>query len=352
MQPLTRHQLELTRDGDEVAVRSVGPPTIDLTPVRDYWDGYFDIGRWPVEDLYYGLIERFVGTVHLADPAAFEAVRGRSILYLANHQVALESLLFSIIAAGLSGAPTVTLAKAEHRSSWLGLLIQHCFAYPAITDPRVITYFDRSDPTSLAGIIQDLARDMAGSGKSVMVHVEGTRSLSCRVPVQKMTSAFIDMSLATGAPIVPVRFVGALPTEELPARIELPIGMGRQDIYFGRPIHPEIFEALPYKERKPIVLDALNALGPPNAVEEPLPPDPDFAAAVAARAERTEASEEHAALMEILLRLEDPVDAIAALLHGDEQGRLELPSTPEGGWLATLGRRLYGTAGADVIIDE
>ena len=165
-------------------------------------------------------------------------MRGKSILYLANHQVAIESLLFSIIASGLTRVPTVTLAKDEHRSTWLGLLIKHCFSYPGLVDPKVITYFDRNDPESLATIIANLAAEMTGPGKSVMVHVEGTRSLSCREPVIKMSSAFIDMAIATRAHIVPVRFVGGLPAEPLKERIEFPIGMGKQDIYLGCPIPP------------------------------------------------------------------------------------------------------------------
>ena len=119
------------------------------------------VGQW--RDLYYGLIERFVNQVKLQDAAAFEAVQGRSVLYLANHQVAIESLLFSIVASGLSRVPTVTLAKEEHRCTWLGKLIQHCFAYPGVRDPQVITYFDRSNPESLAHIIGDLAREMMGA---------------------------------------------------------------------------------------------------------------------------------------------------------------------------------------------
>ena len=187
--PLWLQPLTLTHDGDDVCVRDAGPAGFDLKPVEDYWSQTFGVGRWPVEDLYYGLIRRFVRNVYLEDAAAFEAVRGRSLLYLANHQVAVESLLFSIVASGLSQVPTVTLAKEEHRGTWLGLLIQHCFAYPGVVDPQVITYFDRSDPASLAQIIGELAQEMMGPGKSVMVHVEGTRSLHCRTPVQKMTSA-------------------------------------------------------------------------------------------------------------------------------------------------------------------
>ncbi|MFP6686588.1 MAG: 1-acyl-sn-glycerol-3-phosphate acyltransferase, partial [Polyangiaceae bacterium] len=294
-------------------------------------------GRWPVEDLYYGLIERFVRRVHLSDPVAFEAARGQSVLYLANHQVAIESLLFSIIAAGLSQVPTVTLAKEEHRTTWLGLLIKHCFAYPGLVDPKVITYFDRSSPESLANIIAGLCAEMTGPGKSVMVHIEGTRSLSCREPVVKMSSAFIDMALATRAPIVPVRFVGGLPSEPLDDRIEFPVGMGQQDIYFGSPIPPERLEAVPYKDRKAMVIDAINALGPGHADETPLDGDPAYAAAVLNHARAHGVREEHAVLHRVLTQLSDPGEAVQRLLAGSIEGDSE-----EDRWLSELERRLYG----------
>jgi hypothetical protein len=71
----------------------------------------------------------------------------------------------------LSGVLTVTLAKAEHRTSWLGRLIQHCFSWPGVVDPQVITYFDREDRPSLMRIIGEIAAEMSTTGKSAMVHV-------------------------------------------------------------------------------------------------------------------------------------------------------------------------------------
>jgi 3-oxoacyl-(acyl-carrier-protein) synthase/3-hydroxymyristoyl/3-hydroxydecanoyl-(acyl carrier protein) dehydratase/1-acyl-sn-glycerol-3-phosphate acyltransferase len=347
-QPITRHALTIARDGDDWVVQSNGEPRIDLAEVEGFWDRHFAIGRWPMEDLCYGLIEQFVRRVHIADPAAWRSVLGRSALFLANHQTGIESLVFSIIVSALSRVPTMTLAKAEHRTSWLGRFIQHGFAYPGIVDPRVITYFDREDPTSLGAIIADLGREMATGAKSVMVHIEGTRSLTCRTPVQKMTSAFIDMAIATRVPIIPVRFVGGLPVEPLSERTEFPVGMGKQDIYLARPIEPAVFEALPYKERKPIVIDAINALGPPNSDEQPFPPDAAFAELAHARSQRTGASEEDAALFEILAARPAPSAPIRALLDGDTRGRLVVERTPRGAWLAELARRLYGPRGAAV----
>jgi 3-oxoacyl-(acyl-carrier-protein) synthase/3-hydroxymyristoyl/3-hydroxydecanoyl-(acyl carrier protein) dehydratase/1-acyl-sn-glycerol-3-phosphate acyltransferase len=325
--PLTSWDLPV-QDG---AVSGDPMGTLDLAPVRAFWSGWFDRGPWPVEDLYYGLCQRFVRRVVLDDPAAFAAIRGRSALFLANHQCGVESLLFSILASGLSGVPTVTLAKIEHQTTWLGRLIAHCFAYPGVRDPRVIAFFDREHKASLPGVMKELAADMAGVGRSVMVHVEGTRSLSCRTPVQKMSGGFLDMAMAVGAPVVPVRFVGALPTTDLAVRTEFPVGMGQQDIHFGRPIEPEELAALHYGARKERVIDAINALGPSHADEEPLPGDPAFAARVEAWLSEHDVDPEHAVLREVLAEQVEPCEEVRRLLAGDVAG------DP---WLEELARRL------------
>jgi 3-hydroxymyristoyl/3-hydroxydecanoyl-(acyl carrier protein) dehydratase/1-acyl-sn-glycerol-3-phosphate acyltransferase len=342
MRPLRRHFLSVTREGDAVRVADAAAPALDLGPVEAYWRERFGIGAWPVEDLYYGLIERFIGDVVLADPDAFAAVRGRSCLYLANHQVAVESLLFSVLVAALSGTPTVTLAKAEHRGSWVGELIRQSFTYPGITDPNLITFFDREDRESLVRIIGDLADDMARRGKSVMVHVEGTRAVSCRQPVIKMSSAFIDMALAVGAPIVPVRFAHALPAEELAQRLEFPIGYGRQDLWIGRPIESDALRALPLKERKQLVLDAINGLGPSNATEQPTAPDPAFARRVEAWTPRCNQTPEHAVLMATLDALPRfRAEATRRFVAGAREGRVETGDGPEGRWLEGFARWLF-----------
>ncbi|RME27018.1 MAG: 3-hydroxyacyl-[acyl-carrier-protein] dehydratase FabA, partial [Deltaproteobacteria bacterium] len=290
--PLNVIEVDVSERDGEVVVRGGGVERLDLSPVEDFWAEWFSMGdRWPAEDLYYGLMRRFIRRVVLVDPDGWQSVRGRPLLYLANHQVGVESLLFSILSGGLTEIPTVTVAKAEHRHSWLGGLIRHCFSWPGVVDPHVITYFQRQDRASLVAIIQELARGLVtpmqgkggrtAPGQSVMVHVEGTRSLSCRRPVQKMSGAFIDMALETGTPIVPVRFTGGLPAEPLDARIEFPVGLGSQDVWIGGPLHPEALAALPYGERKKRVIEAINRLGPANADEQPHEGDPGLEAAVA-----------------------------------------------------------------------
>jgi acyl transferase domain-containing protein/3-hydroxymyristoyl/3-hydroxydecanoyl-(acyl carrier protein) dehydratase/1-acyl-sn-glycerol-3-phosphate acyltransferase len=348
MRPLRRHPVAVSRSGDEVAVADAGPPTQDLTPVRRYWSDRIGIGPWPVEDLYYGLIARFVGDVVLADPEAFERVRGRSCLYLANHQVGIESLLFSVLMSALSGTPAVTLAKAEHRTSWLGWLIAHSFSYPGVTDPNLITFFEREDREALLKIVSEIGAEMQSGRKSAMVHVEGTRSLACRRPVLKMSSAFIDMALAVGAPIIPVRFVGGLPVEEAAARLEFPVGFGRQDYWIGRPILPEDLAALPYKDRKSVVISAINGLGPDLMEEAPAPPDSGFGAAVEAWTARTGATAEDAVFFTTLATLANPGDEVRALCDGARQGRLVVGSEPRAQWLARLAEKLFGPHGPEI----
>jgi len=338
--PLTKFRLEARQNGEEVIVRGDAQGTLDIKSVREFWEKWFARDPWPVEDLYYGLIERFVNRIIIEDPEAFAAIKGKSTLFLANHQVGVESLLFSVIASGLTHVPTVTLAKIEHKYTWLGQLIDLCFRYPNVKDPKVITFFDRDDKASLPAIIKELAVEMAGPGRSVMVHIEGTRSLECRTPVQKMSGAFIDMALGVNVPIVPVRFVGALPVEPMEERIEFPIGMGKQDIYFGKPIMPAELAAMHYGARKDLVVSSINRLGPSNSVEQPLPGDPDFAAKVEAwMASHPGVSHEHATLREMLAELQSPGEAVQMLLKAQIAADIDA-TTPEGEWLHELASRL------------
>jgi 1-acyl-sn-glycerol-3-phosphate acyltransferase len=344
--PLTRFELDVSRQGDQVTVS--GDPTgrLDLSVVRDFWTRWFDSGRWPVEDLLYGLIDRFVGRVVLEDPQAWDAVRGRSVLYLANHQVGIESLLLSTLLSGLSGVPTVTPAKVEHRTSWLGRLIQHCFSYPGIRDPELMVFVDRQDPVSMGKVLAGLAAEMTETGRSVMVHVEGTRALSARHVVTKMSGSVLDLALQAGAPVVPVRCVGGLPVEPLEERIELPVGLGRQDFWLGRPIAVDELAGLALGERKGLVLERMRSLGPPIEEEVPSAPDVELMEQVRQWQERTGVCFEDAALRVVLGGLADPGEQVRRVLAAGSAEDLADDRSPEGRWLHELGERLLG-AGRD-----
>jgi hypothetical protein len=163
-----------------------------------------------------------------------------------------------------------------------------------------------------------------------------------------MSSAFVDMALRVGVPIVPVRFVGGLPEQEAPQRLEFPLGYGRQDYWIGRPILPEELARLPFKERKQQVVEAINALGPANERETPGAPDHAFGKAVDEWVARTGASAEDAVLFRTLEGLPERNEAVERLVRGAQEQELVLGGTPPDRWLARLARRLFGPRGPRV----
>jgi acyl transferase domain-containing protein len=344
--PLTRHTLSIEVEPDVVVVRDAAPPSIDVTPVSAFWREHFALGAWPVEDLYYALIERFVGTFHVADPAALAALRGRGVLYLGNHQVGIESLIFSVVTGALQRVPTLTLAKQEHRESWLGKLIAHCFTYPGAHDPGVIAYFDRSDPASLPRIAKELGSQTAA--KSLMVHVEGTRSHRADEPVRTMSGIFCELAIGAGVSIVPVRFTGGLPKEPVAEKLEYPFAMGRQDYWLGAPIAPAELAALPYKARTERVTSAINALGPAPGQDAPFASDRTLEERVSTLDHLTGAGVGLATILAVLEGIAAPSDAARRLVEGARRGVLETQDTAEDRWLAGLARMLYGPRGAVV----
>jgi len=345
IRPLRFHPLHVTQDATSVRVVDASPPMQDLSVVRSYWRKQLGIGEWPLEELYFGLVERFVGDVVLADHEALAKVQGRSCIYLANHQVGIESLLFGMLISALSTTPTVTLAKAEHRTSWLGTFIDLYFSYPGVKEPEVMALFDRDDQASLLSIVDGLGKAMADGGKSLMVHVEGTRSLACRSPVTRMSSTFIDMAIAIGAPIIPVRLVGGLPVEPVEERLEFPVDYGRQDFWLGAPLMPEMLASLPLKERRDLVLAAMNTLGPDLSTETPQSGDPQFAAAVDGWRSRTGVGLVDAVLFATLAGQRNPGPQARAILDAAKTGKLVVTSDPRSQWLGRLARRLFGPHG-------
>ncbi|MFT5432263.1 MAG: 3-hydroxymyristoyl/3-hydroxydecanoyl-(acyl carrier protein) dehydratase, partial [Myxococcota bacterium] len=328
--PLNQWPLETVSQAKTTTVRSVGEPSLNIEPIREFWRNWFDRGPWPVEDLYYGLVKRFVRRVVLDDAAALATTRGRGVIYLANHQTMIESLLMSIVASAIGGAPTRTLAKDAHRDTWLGRLIEHCFSYPGVDDPGVITFVDRTDGAAQLEALSKLAADL-DCGRSLLVHVEGTRALSPS-PVTTVSGSFIDMALAANAAIIPIKFVGGLPITPGSERLEFPVGMGSQDIWFGAPLTSETLAALPYGERRSRVMDAINALGPAASAEQPNPGNPEFAARVDAHQQRYGVDEAHAVMAQVLV--DEGLAAVAP--------EAPLPTDSTGPWIAELRRRLYG----------
>ena len=334
-------------EATQLGMRIVGeaPP---VERARTFWRRWFETAAPPVDDLYRGLCGRFTGQVRIEDPEELAAAAPRGVLFLGNHQTAVESTIFAILGSALTGTPLVTLAKIENTTHWLALLMKHTFAYPGLRAPHMTEHFDRAAPTSLPAIIASLGAKLR-SGTSVMVHVEGTRSLECRTPVTQLSGSFLEMALAAARPIAPVRFIGGLPTAPLVERLELPLGMGRQDYLVGALIEPATLLPLDYRARRQYVIDAINALGVENDREVPSPPDPAFADSVEAWMRQTGASLGHATLYRFLEELPDPSPQVAALLAGARAGRYVVEASAEGRWMAELARRLFGPRGPTVI---
>ncbi len=341
--PLNRFPVRVAEEsGGEVAVADAGPSGLDVEPVRQYWRRFLGVSRWPVEDLFVGLAERFFRRVTIADPAAWEAARGRPLLFLGNHQVMIESLLFSVVSAALSGLPVKTLAEVERRTSWVGQLVDHSFSYPGVKDPGVITFIEREDLASGPAVVDYLGGILRRGDRSVMVHCEGTRSLTCRQPVQKLSGAFLDAAIAAEVPVVPVRFAGGLPIEPLAERIDFPLGCGQQDVRIGRPLLPDELASLDYGQRRKTVIAAINALGPSAADEVPLPQDPEFASAVDGWRRATGVPLAPAILYRTLETVAGPCPETLRLREVARSGCLTISEDPKGRWLAELTMRLFG----------
>jgi 3-hydroxymyristoyl/3-hydroxydecanoyl-(acyl carrier protein) dehydratase/1-acyl-sn-glycerol-3-phosphate acyltransferase len=316
-----------------------------LPATREYWRSLLAGTAPPVEDICRGLVLRFLRQLHIADPQALQAARPGGVIFLANHQVTVESTVVAIVASALMGAPVLTLARIENQTSWLDRFMQHAFSYPGLRSPRMSQYFDRSKSASLPGIIREMSAEMTASGRSEMVHVEGAMAHSCRTPVRKLSGAFLDMAIELGRPVVPVRFVGGLPVAPVSGEIDFPVGMGQQDVYIGVPITPDDLRPFNYRDRRQQVIDAINHLGPSNEVEEPLSPEPAFATAAHAWSESTGANLGHAVLFCILEQLPDICPEMAGLVAGARAGELRVSTTPEDIWLAELARRFFGPRG-------
>jgi 1-acyl-sn-glycerol-3-phosphate acyltransferase len=189
--------------------------------------------------------------------------------------------VFNAIGAPLSGIPIKTIAKREHRNSWMGQLIDLAQKWPGYRLSAPILFFDRESPEALPALLREFQNDLLREPASLMVHVEGTRARSCRERVSRVGSLLLELAIELQLPIVPVRFARGLPVSPVSDRLEFPYGGGMQDIIIGKAIKPDQIRGLALRERSNMVLAAIEALR--SADEEPLqrasgwpdlPPDP------------------------------------------------------------------------------
>lgn len=356
--PYTGRTVTETREG---GWRREGAPFLDPDLLRSYWIPRLG-GANALVHVTEALARHFIREVRVEGPGP---VPGVPHLYLTNHQTALESYLFPLLAPPLGGRPLNGVAMVDHGVDWADPMRTFMFSHEAI--PPELRPPERSvrsdDPLGLARLVPLLRRDLAEGGWDLHVAAEGRRERTARVVLKTVSSAWIDLALDLDCPLVPVRFRGGLPLEDPGVAQDLPVGLGSQAILLGPPLMADALRPLSPPERKQRVLEALNRLGPPET-EVPEPPKPDLTRAAEAWVRATGADPLAALILRCLERdrplpgfeptpgrhrLEAPTDAlVAAARLAEALGRpvtLTLPDTADGRWLAPLARMAFGDRG-------
>lgn len=200
----------------------------------------------------------------------------------------------------------------------------------------------------MSELLEDLKPELAAGTRAFFVHPEGTRSQSCREPVTKISSLFLDLAIELDIPIVPIRISGGLPVEPIVGKLEFPIAHAPQDYTIGTPISAQELGTLGYAERGRRVLAALNTLGPPLEDEEPNVGDPDFSARIKKWQKETGASEIEATFLRVLQDAPVAGEEAVRLIEGARRRSLRVGTDPKSAWLGQLASRLYGPKGPKV----
>ncbi|MCB9117196.1 MAG: beta-ketoacyl synthase [Caldilineaceae bacterium] len=348
MLPLNQAQVIVRREGDTWLVRDDGeesaPAGLDLSAVQRFWRDRANAGGTAVEDMTLALMQRFIRRVEIADPDAFAALHGRGVLYLANHQLDLESVLFVSLIAAVQGTVTTAIARQELGESWVGPYFDICFQHPHIVDPHMLLLIDRGSPEAVFQALADALERTRTENNSLLVHVEGKHARRAGQPVEVISTALIDLAVSKDVPIVPLRFAGGLPVTPVDAPLAFPVDYGAQDFLVGAPILPETLAPLASSERRARVLDALNAVGGPWQDEVPNPGDASFAAAVAGWQQERGVTEVQAVLYRTLMAASDASAETRWLVNKvqDQDDETFVPSAEVKKWLDTVLDRLFG----------
>ncbi|MBU1108034.1 MAG: 1-acyl-sn-glycerol-3-phosphate acyltransferase [Candidatus Riflebacteria bacterium] len=305
----------LPKDGSNAA-------SLDWKLVRERWVQRTGSCRF-FHDLLGALLGTFVNRVVVQKPDAFAEVASRPLVFLANHQIGLESPLFMALAYGMTGLPIEAVAKPDHVNAWLAFLL--AFAQDSLGDgnPFRLMYSERQNPQ---GLIDNLKK--AGKREaSLLVHVEGTRASAANQPVTRLSSVFLDMAIDKNLPLVPLRFVGGLPVEPSEERLDFPFGNGKQDYLIGAPIMPEQLKKMPYGQRPRFLMELINTLGPGPGEDILLPSDKTFESKTRFFIDTFGFPKMQAMLFAILQMIDDPCEETAQLIAAVQSGKVD-PRSP------------------------
>ena len=336
----TPANIKLTEKQGDTGINPAFEQDIKLANLTSFWRKYLGVRHPVAEALHTALYNRFVGQIILEDTQDFYSLDKQPRLYLANHQVEIESNLFIFAVSALSNSLINAVAKIEHQQSWMSELSQQIYSYPQVNNIELTFYFNRKTQSSMLELLNTIKRVIIEQKKSLLVHIEGTRSLSCRQPVKNLSAVFVDLAMELNLPIIPVKFIGGLPVKPLKTRLDFPFGYTYQNYNLGKAICPRSLRKLGNLERKELILERLNHLG--GLPEKMLPHtyDRDFDREVRFWIEKTGVSEVYAVLYKVLEKIPDPPEEIATLVTGIQQGKIQVNDTPEGHWLGEFGKWL------------
>ena len=300
--------------------------------ILPFWRDELGISGWPGEDVFQALFNAFVGAVEISDGAA-HAMRDGPVIFIANHQVAIESLIFVFAVGGIGRRHIRALAKQAHQTSWVGEMLGLLNAYPG-QNPAPPSYFrDEYDPQSLVDMLAEMRRGLTTDGHSLLIHAEGARVLDCRRSVSQVSSVFVDLARETGVPIVPVRFANALPVETMDNYLDFPFGFCRQTYQLGEPVTASALAAAHPRDRRPMVTAAINATGVPAEEEVPTPPNTAFRRGVQEFMSETATSQVKAVLVTALRALAAPLPETRRILDSLHTGSMFIGDAPAEVWL-------------------
>ncbi|MDF1667948.1 MAG: 1-acyl-sn-glycerol-3-phosphate acyltransferase, partial [Planctomycetota bacterium] len=341
-QPLNTYELELSGEGEAVQVQ-LKSGSFDVEELKAPWRKFLGIEEWFGEDLFFSMVKQFIGSVTMTHPREFAELKGRGVLFVANHQVGVESPLFGIVTSALQELPTSVIAKKEHKESWIGRLFDVCFDREDVTSPELLALVDRDNQKDVIKTIGARFEKLKQNEECLLIHVEGTRSVQGGQKVELVSSAVVDLAVAMGIPIVPARFADALPREKaLDNRIEFPFGYSRQRLCFGEPLLPDTLKSKTSLERRNRVLAALNAIcGGPEAEVEPIP-NPGFEAAVKEWQKARSVNEIQAVLFRALQEGNALCEESEALLEAAKGNPLKTVSRVSPEWLKRCLTELFG----------
>ncbi len=322
--PLNRFivQTKKTRDSVEVT-QKINEREIDWKSILNYWVLENNSKQSIIHDLVCSLIKQFVRRVIIEDPDSFFRLKGKPVLYLANHQVGVESLLAMTIAGMLLNGRSNVIVKQEHKQSWLGKLNALADTILPGHMPIGMLFFDRKKQESFLTLLKTISVGLNETPNSLLIHTEGTRSTHSGIPVKNLSSVLIDFSIKNDMPIVPIRFVGGLPVKN-DQPLVFPHRFGKQDYYFGSPIHTNEFISLSLMDRSAKVLNALNDLGPDPTLEKPIAARNKISNKLNSIVKNKDNTNYKAVLFELLKQFPSPSDETIKILNimGKSHGKI------------------------------